>query len=54
MQKMRLECQALLLEVDFVVPSQKQVPVRKDVAVPHVFYGLLTFQLLLPMFIDIP
>ena len=54
MQKMHLECQALLLEVDLVVPSWKQVPVRKDVAVPHVLYGLLTFQLLLPMFVDIP
>ena len=51
---MRLECQALLLEVDLVVLSRKQVPVRKDVAVPHVLYGLLAFQLLLPMFVDIP
>ena len=50
---MRLECQALLLEVDLVVPSWEQVLVRKDVAVPHVLYGLLAFQLLLPMFIDI-
>ena len=53
MQKMHLEYQALLLEVDLVVPSQEQVPVRKDVAVPHVLYSLLAFQLLLPMFIDI-
>ena len=51
---MCLECQALLLEVDLVVPSRKQVPVRKDVAVPHVLSGLLTFQLLLSMFVDIP
>ena len=36
-----------------MVLSRKQVPVRKDVAVPHVLYGLFTFQLLLPMFIDI-
>ena len=54
MQKMCLECQALLLEVDLMVLSWKQVPVRKDVAVPYVLYSLLTFQLLLPMFIDIP
>ena len=54
MQKMRLEYQALLLEVDLVVPSREQVPVRKDVAMPHVLYGLLAFQLLLPMFVDIP
>ena len=51
---MHLEYQALFLEVDLVVPSQEQVLVRKDVAVPHVLYGLLTFQLLLPMFVDIP
>ena len=54
MQKMHLEYQTLLLEVDLVVLSQEQVPVQKDVAVPHVLYGLLTFQLLLPMFVDIP
>ena len=51
---MCLECQALLLEVDLVVLSWKQIPVQKDVAVPHVLYGLLAFQILLPMFIDIP
>ena len=54
MQKMHLEYQALLLEVDLVVLSREQVPVQKDVAVPHVLYGLLTFQLLLPMVVDIP
>ena len=53
MQKMCLECQALLLEVDLVVLSRKQILVWKDVAVPHVLYGLLAFQLLLSMFVDI-
>ena len=37
-----------------MVPSQKQVLVQKDAAVPHVLYSLLAFQLLLPMFVDIP
>ena len=45
---------SIVQEAGLVVPSQKVVPVPEHEAMVHVLYGLLTFPLLLPMYIDTP